>query len=224
MAPVKFQLEELKKSNPRYVLELHTIQRMRQEADDIDSGLNVVLQRTQAHIMPPNWAPSAPHPAPQLRCAITDTPFSPPVPPTAPPAPAAMSRPPQSPPSQPAHRNKPFRSQATPTLPPIPTATPQAATPGITASYSQTPKSPKGKPKPKPSTRRNGSKTANGVKTPTAVHPFAPTLSSSKPAGAKVGGKRARDDDIDSPTGSTPSVPSAPWLKKVKTKLGGSQK
>ncbi|KAI9451044.1 hypothetical protein BJY52DRAFT_1419288 [Lactarius psammicola] len=43
MAPTKFQLEESKRPNPRYVLELHTIQRMTQEADNMDKGLRTAL-------------------------------------------------------------------------------------------------------------------------------------------------------------------------------------
>ncbi|KAH9029868.1 hypothetical protein EDB85DRAFT_1502913 [Lactarius pseudohatsudake] len=43
MALSKFQLEESKKLNPRYVLELHTIRGMIQEADSMDKGLRTVL-------------------------------------------------------------------------------------------------------------------------------------------------------------------------------------
>ncbi len=45
MASAKSQLEELKKPNPRYVLELHTIRGMIQEADNMDKGLKAVLQK-----------------------------------------------------------------------------------------------------------------------------------------------------------------------------------
>ncbi|KAH8977691.1 hypothetical protein EDB86DRAFT_2837494 [Lactarius hatsudake] len=43
MASTKCQLEECKKPNPRYVLELHTIEGMIQEADSMDKGLRTVL-------------------------------------------------------------------------------------------------------------------------------------------------------------------------------------
>ncbi|KAF8274769.1 hypothetical protein EI94DRAFT_1695884 [Lactarius quietus] len=43
MSSIKFQLEEYKKSNPRYVLELHTIRGMVQEVDNMDKGLRTVL-------------------------------------------------------------------------------------------------------------------------------------------------------------------------------------
>jgi len=43
MASTKFQLEESKKRNTRYVLELHTIRGMVQEADNMDKGLRTVL-------------------------------------------------------------------------------------------------------------------------------------------------------------------------------------
>ncbi|KAH8979591.1 hypothetical protein EDB86DRAFT_2835793 [Lactarius hatsudake] len=43
MTSTKYQLEECKKPNPRYVLELHTIRGMCQEADSMDKGLRTVL-------------------------------------------------------------------------------------------------------------------------------------------------------------------------------------
>jgi hypothetical protein len=43
MASTKFQLEESKKPNPRYVLDLHSIRGMIQEADDMDKDLRAVL-------------------------------------------------------------------------------------------------------------------------------------------------------------------------------------
>jgi hypothetical protein len=66
MASAKSQLEELKKPNPRYVLELHTIRGMIQEADNMDKGLKAVLQRIQAQMMPRDGVPSAPQPPPRL--------------------------------------------------------------------------------------------------------------------------------------------------------------
>jgi hypothetical protein len=216
MASVKFQLEELKKPNPRIVLELHTIRGMIQEADNMDKGLKAVIQRTQGYQMPPGGVPSAPQPPPQPPSAVGNALFAPPVPPTTPPAPAAMSRTPHLPPLLPARRKKPSRSQGTPMPPPIPTA---VATPGFTSPSSQTPKSPKGKPKRKPPTRRNGSKRENGVEAPTAAHSVAPTPSSSKPAVAKGGGKRVRSDDDDTASDAPRlGVSSAPSPKRVKTK------
>jgi hypothetical protein len=219
MASVKTQLEEFKKPNPRYVLELHTIRGMIQEADNMDKGLKAVIQRTQAHLMAPGGIPSVPQPPPQPPSAAGNALFAPPVPLPAPPAPA-VSRPPHAPPLQ-THRKKPSQAQAaisTPTPPPMPTAstpTPQAGTPGITAPSPQTPKSPKGKAaaKPKAPTRRKGSTKANNVETPTPAHTVASTPTSSTPVDAKGGGKRVRDDDTDAPT---PGVSSAPSPKRVK--------
>ena len=217
MASVKLQLEELKKPNPRYVLELHTIRGMIQEADNMDKGLKAVLQKTQG--LTPGSVPSAPQPPPQPPSAGTAPLF---VQPTAgPPGTAVGSRPPLVPPLQPAHRKKPSQSQtiSTPTPPAIPTVstpTPQAATPGITAPSPQTPKSPKGKPaaKPKAPARRKGSTKANNVETPTPAHTATPTPTSSTPVDAKGGGKRVRDDDTDAPTPGV--VASAPSPKRVK--------
>ena len=39
MASVKTQIEELKKPNPRYIFELHTIRGMIQESDNLEEGL-----------------------------------------------------------------------------------------------------------------------------------------------------------------------------------------
>ena len=213
MASVKFQLEELKKPNPRIVLALHTIRGMIQEADNMDIRLKAVIQRTQGYQMPPGGVPSAPQPPPQPPSVVGNALFAPPGPLTAPPAP--VSRPPHAP-LQPAHRKKLSQAQATPMPPPIPTA---AATPGFTSPSSQTPKSSKGKPKRKPPTRRNGSKRENGVETPTAAHSIAPTPSSSKPADAKGGGKRVHSDDDDTASDAPRlGVSSAPSPKRVKTK------
>ena len=43
MVSTKRQLEELNKPNPQYVLELHTIRGMIQEADNMDKGLKAVF-------------------------------------------------------------------------------------------------------------------------------------------------------------------------------------
>ena len=43
MASTKVQLDEMRKPNPRYILELHTIRGMIQEADNMDKGLKTVL-------------------------------------------------------------------------------------------------------------------------------------------------------------------------------------
>ena len=66
MVAAKSQLEELKKPIPRYVLELHTIRGMIQEADNMDKGLKAVLQRIQAQTVPRDGVPSAPQPPPRL--------------------------------------------------------------------------------------------------------------------------------------------------------------
>jgi hypothetical protein len=57
MASTKFQLEENKKLNPRYLLELHTIKGMIQEADSMDKGLRTVLHLKAA---PAQSHPSVP--------------------------------------------------------------------------------------------------------------------------------------------------------------------
>jgi|SRR6267154_571859 len=66
MASAKYQLEELKQPNPRYVLELHTIRGMIQEADNMDKGLKAVLQRIQVQPMHRDNVPSTPQPPPRL--------------------------------------------------------------------------------------------------------------------------------------------------------------
>ena len=223
MASTKVQLEELKKPDPRYVLELHTIRGMIQEADNMDKGLRAVLGiRSQAQMMPHGGTPSAPQPPPQPPSVVTPAPFAPPIPPNAPPAPAVGSRPPHVPSLQP-HRKKPSQAQAagagvaisTPTPPPTSTPTPQATTPGITAPSPQTPKSPKGKAPAK--SRRRVSTKAN-IETSIPTPAVASTPTSSTPVDAKGGGKRAREDDTDAPT---PGVTSAPSPKRVKADWGG---
>lgn len=53
MASARAQLEELKKPNPRYVLELHSIRSMIKEADNMDKGLKIVLgTRLQSSLVP----------------------------------------------------------------------------------------------------------------------------------------------------------------------------
>ena len=95
MAAVKLQIEELKKPNPRYVLELHTIRGMIQEVDNMDKGLKAVLQKTQGPT--PGSVPSAPQPPPEPPSAVTTAQFAPPTNPNLPqgvesaPSPEAMS-------------------------------------------------------------------------------------------------------------------------------------
>jgi hypothetical protein len=43
MAATKYQLGEVNKPNTRFILELHTIREMIQEADNVDKGLRAVL-------------------------------------------------------------------------------------------------------------------------------------------------------------------------------------
>jgi hypothetical protein len=228
MVSARAQLEELKKPNPRYMLELHTIRGMIQEADNMDKGLKTVLGfRAQPSMMPSGGVPSAPQPPPQTSVVSSAAPFAQPVPPAAPPTPTAVPRPPHAPPLQPAqaHRKRPSQTQASGTVlssptPPPPQTTstpiPQATTPGITAPSPQTPKSPKGKAaaKPKPVPRRKVSKTIS-LETPTPAPPPPPasTPTSSTPVDAKSGVKRVREDDTDAPT---PGVPPTPSPKRVK--------
>jgi len=223
MASSRVQLDELKKPKPRYVLELHTIRGMIQEADNMDKGLKTVLGiRAQPHVMPPGGVPSTSQPPPQPPSVATPASFAQPVPPTAPAVPAALSRPPV-PPLQPTHRKKPSQAAApgtaitTHTPPPIPTAstpTPQASTPGITAPSPQTPKSPKGKAaaKQKPQARRKVSAKVT-VETPPSA-PSVPSVPSAlTPGDAKGGPKRAREDESGA---STPGVTSVPSPKRTK--------
>ncbi|KAI0297271.1 hypothetical protein B0F90DRAFT_1740642 [Multifurca ochricompacta] len=232
MASTKFQLEEIKKPNPCYVLELHTIRGMIQEADNMDKGLKVVLGIKP---QPPSMmAPGPPQPSQQPPPMGTPTPFTQPAPPAAPLASATGHRPPPAAATtttfQPGHRKKPSQVQvsggavSTPTPPPLPSAstpTPQGATPGITAASPQTPKSPKGKapPKPKSQNRRKVSTKATSIEAPTPSSNAASTPTSSGSIDTKGGVKRAREDDVD---GATPGVISAPSPKRVKTDWEGS--
>ena len=209
MVSAKSQLEELKKPNPRSVLELHTIRGMIREAENMDKGLKVVLQKTQqANVMAHCGVPLAPQPPPQPPSASTSTLFAQSVVPTATPP---VSRPPRAPLLQPAHRKKSSKAQAISTPPPIPVAsasTSQANIPSITVPSPQIPKSPKGKAVPK----------AASVETPTPAHTVVSTVTSSTALDGKRGGKRARDDDTDAPT---PGVTSAPSPKRVKADWEG---
>jgi hypothetical protein len=74
MASAKVQLEELKKPNPRYVLELHTIRGMICEADNMDKGLKTVLGVRMQGIVPFSGAPSVLQPPPQPPSAATPPP------------------------------------------------------------------------------------------------------------------------------------------------------
>jgi hypothetical protein len=221
MASTRFQLEESKKPNPRYILELHTIRGMIQEADNMDKGLRTVLGFKLAA------QGNAPAPQqPQQPPSVGPTPFAQPAPPPAP----SVNRPPTTPSFQPSHRKKQSQSQApgvamsTPTPPPLPmvsTPTPQAATPGITAPSPQTPKSPKGKAaaKPKQPARRKVSAKTNSVETVSSAPAVAPTPTASTPQETKGGAKRTREDEIE---GATPGVPSAPSPKRVKSDWEGA--
>jgi hypothetical protein len=229
MASTKVQMEEMNKPKPRrYILELHTIRGMIQEADNMDKGLKAVLGLGVRPSAMPGSGPPAPQPPQPPPTMGTPASFAPPALPAAPPASAVVSRPTPAPPFQPGHRKKLSQAQApaavsTPTPPPIQTAstpTPQATTPGITAPSPQTPKSPKGKAaaKPKSQPRRKVSAKASSVETPTATSIVAPTPTPSTPMETKGGAKRVRDDDADS---ATPGVVTAPSPKRVKSDWEG---
>jgi len=69
MVSARAQLEELKKPNPRYVLELHTIRGLITEAGCMDKGLKTVLAglgiRSQGPMTPSSGTlSSAPQPPP----------------------------------------------------------------------------------------------------------------------------------------------------------------
>ena len=220
MASTKSQLEESKKPNPRYVLELHTIRGMIQEADNMDKGLRTVLGFKLAA------QGNAPVPQqPQQPPPMGPTTFAQPAPPAAPP----VTRPPTTPSFQPGHRKKQSQTQppgaalSTPTPPPLPTVstpTPHPATPGMTAPSPQTPKSPKGKAagKAKPQPRRKVSAKTNSADTVSSAPAVAPTPTSSTPQETRGGAKRTRDDEVE---GATPGVPSAPSPKRVKSDWEG---
>jgi hypothetical protein len=74
MASTKAQLEELKKPNPRYMLELHTIRGMIQEVHNMDKGLKTVLSMRMQGTVPPSGAPSVPQPPPLPSSAVTPPP------------------------------------------------------------------------------------------------------------------------------------------------------
>jgi hypothetical protein len=231
MASTKYQLGEMTKPNPRFILELHTIRGMIQEADNMDKGLRTVLGIgvRQSGVAPSNSAPP-PQPPQQPSNMGNTVPFAQPAHPPVPPASAAVPRAPPAPTLQQGHRKKPSQAQApasasTPTSTPPPvqavsTPTPQATTPGMTVPSPQTPKSPKGKAtaKPKPPTRRKVSAKVNSVETPTATSVVTSTPASSTPIDAKGGAKRVRDDDVDS---ATPGVVTAPSPKRVKSDWEG---
>jgi hypothetical protein len=90
MASTKFQLEESKRPNPRYVLELHAIRGMIHEADTMDKGLRTVLDiklstRGSAPVPQPPQQPPSMGATP----AFTQT-----APPAAPPVSISRSHPP----------------------------------------------------------------------------------------------------------------------------------
>ncbi|KAH8977699.1 hypothetical protein EDB86DRAFT_3000152 [Lactarius hatsudake] len=193
-------LEECKKPNPRYVLELHTIRGMIQEADNMDKGLRTVLGLKLAA---------------QGNASVPQQPQQPP-----PMGPTPSFAPPAAPS---ATRRITGAAMSTPTPPPptVSTPTPQAATPGITAPSPQTPKSPKGKAAAKPSkvpARRKGSTKANSLETASSAPAVASTPTSSTPVDTKGSVKRVREDEAD---GTTPGVSSAPSPKRVKSDWEG---
>jgi hypothetical protein len=81
MASTKVQLDEMRKPNPRYILELHMIRGMIQEADNMDKGLKAVLrfgmrQPTVASGNgPPAPQPPAPHHVPLASAAVSRPPL-----------------------------------------------------------------------------------------------------------------------------------------------------
>ena len=77
MASVRAQLDELEKPNPRYLLELHTIRGMIQEADNMNKGLKTILgYGQQCPVMVPCGVPSAPQLPPPPHCMGMPPPFA----------------------------------------------------------------------------------------------------------------------------------------------------
>ncbi|KAI9451041.1 hypothetical protein BJY52DRAFT_1419286 [Lactarius psammicola] len=197
MAFTKFQLEESKKPNPRYVLKLRTIREMVQKADNMDKSLRTGLGVMLA-----------------------------PAPPAAPPVTVGGSRPPPTPPFQQGYRKKQYQVRAgvavsTPPLVPIVSIPPpQAATPGITDPPPQTLKSPKWKAaaKPRASVHCKVSINANNLETTSSAHAVALTPMSSTPMDTKGGVKRIREDETDI---ATLGVASASSSKRVKSDWEG---
>jgi hypothetical protein len=127
MASTKFQLEESKKPNPRYILELHTIRGMIQEADNMDTGLRTVLGfKLAAQGNPP--APQQPQQPPSMGLSPLS---AQPAPPAVRPITVGTTAGPQK---KQSPTPVPGGAMLTNTLPPVPTMstrTPQAATPGV---------------------------------------------------------------------------------------------
>ncbi|KAI0249892.1 hypothetical protein BJV78DRAFT_1224100 [Lactifluus subvellereus] len=75
IAYTQFQVKELKKPKPRFVLDIHTIRGMIQEADNMDSGLKTILGlRMQPSMTASSTGPFA-QPAPQTAVFRTPTSF-----------------------------------------------------------------------------------------------------------------------------------------------------
>jgi len=103
MASVKVQLENIKKPIPRYVLELHRIRGMIQEAENMDKGLRTLLGTRTYH--PPTLTTSGgPWPPPPM----LPPPPSMGIPPLPPPPPLPFTRP-----------GAPIVPQAVPSAPPL---------------------------------------------------------------------------------------------------------
>ncbi|KAI9454583.1 hypothetical protein BJY52DRAFT_1188866 [Lactarius psammicola] len=130
--------------------------------------------------------------------------------------------------AQPARAAPPVTSQvqagvAVSTPPLVPTVSippPQAATPGITDSPPQTPKSPKWKAaaKPRASVHCKVPINANNLETASSAHAVTLTPTSSTPMDTKGGVKRIREDETDS---ATLGVASASSSKRVKSDWEG---
>jgi hypothetical protein len=206
MASTKFQLEESKKPNQRYILELHTIREMVQEASNMDKGLRTVLRfklAAQRNAPAPQQAQQPPSMGPFAQ--------------RAPPAAPSATRPPATRLFQPQETV----SNAGPWCGDVDTdattsssglySDPHAATPYIAALSSQTLKSPKGKAvvKPKPQARRKVSAKANGIETATFAPAAASTLTSLTPVETKRDVNRIREGEADGATrgGASTSCP-----------------
>jgi hypothetical protein len=127
MASTKFQLEESKKPNPRYILELQTIRGMVQEAYNMDKGLRIVLGfKLAAQGNPP--APQQPQQPPSMG----PTPSSAqPAPPAMPPVTVGTTAGPQKKQSPALVPGGTISTHTWPPVPTISTRTPQAATPSV---------------------------------------------------------------------------------------------
>ena len=206
MVATKFQLEESKKPSPRYVLELHTIREMVQEANNMDKGLRYVLDLKSAA------QKTSPMPQPLLQPPYMDpSSFAQPAPPVTPPATVSGSHLLLTTSFQ---AQDPGEAMPTPTPLPVPTVstlTPQASTSVIAAPSPQTSEYSRAKPMGPVHLKRSINANLDAALPAPAV---ASIPTSSTLVNTKGDVKRVREAEAD---GTTLEVTSAPAPKRVKS-------